>query len=87
MNPRKQISDTHPAAEELQISLIRNASMASRMSRIRSISASVIQLSRRAITRANPGLNQKELRLNFISYYYGDQLADQLRKYLDEKTS
>ena len=80
-----QSIDTHPAAEKIQISLIRKASIAKRTSRIRSLSQSVIQLSRKAIKRANPNLDDKEQIFTFISYHYGSELADRLRKYMDRK--
>lgn len=81
-----QSSDTHPKMEELQISLIRSSTIAKRISRVRSLSETTIGLSRRAIMRVNPDLDKKELDLKFISYHYGEKLADFLRKYLDSKT-
>ena len=80
-----QSTDTHPAAERMQISLIRKASIAKRTSRTRSLSQSVIQLSRKAIRRANPDLDDKELIFTFISYHYGSELAGRLRNYMDKK--
>lgn len=80
-----QSTDTHPDAENIQISLIRKATIANRISRTRSFSQSIIQLSRKAIKRANPKLNERELILTFIAYHYGTELADRLREYLDKK--
>ena len=80
-----QSSDTHPKAEKFQISLIRRASIAKRTSRTRSLSQTVIQLSRRAILRANPKLSEQELNLVFVDYHYGSDLADRLGKYLKKK--
>jgi hypothetical protein len=74
--------DTHPEVEKFQIYLLRRANIAERISITRSLSQTVIQLSRRAISRANPELNDKELNLLFIAYHYGDNLADRLDKYL-----
>lgn len=76
--------DTHPDAERAQIALIRKASVAERISRMRSLSRSVIHLSRKAIGRANPGFNEREIALAFISHCYGSALADRLRDYLDK---
>lgn len=73
-----QSSDTHPNAERFQISLIRHASMAKRVSRIRSLSQTVIRLSRRAILRANPGLDEKEVNLIFATHHYGADWAGRL---------
>jgi hypothetical protein len=80
-----QLSDTDPGVEKLQISLIRRASIATRISRTRSLSRTVIQLSRRAISRAHPGLCEEELGLAFVAYHYGEKLADSLRGYLNKK--
>lgn len=82
---RTQSVDTNPKVEKFQISLIRQASIAKRIARMRSLSQTVVQLSRRAIMRANPGLSEQELNLIFVSYHYGTELADRLRKYLYRK--
>jgi len=79
--------DTHPDAEQVQISLLRQASAAERISRMCSLSETVIQLSHRAIRRANPELNEQELTLLFIAYYYGKDLSDNLRRYLNRKAA
>jgi predicted ATP-dependent Lon-type protease len=74
--------DTHPDAEQFQISLLRKASAAERLARACSLSETVIQLSNRAIRRANPELNEQELKLLFVEYCYGKDLSDCVRKYL-----
>jgi hypothetical protein len=89
MESRKMITqshDTHPKIEELLISLIRSTSTAKRISRVRSLSESTIRLSRRAIMRANPDLNKKELNLKVISYHYGEELAGLLREYMENRS-
>ena len=80
---RSQSFDTHPEAEKFQISLIRRASIACRIARARSLSQTVIQLSRRAISRTKPGLSKAELDLLFVEYHYGSDQAVRLRKYLN----
>jgi len=81
-----QSPDTHPRMEELQVSLIRSASTAKRISSVRSLSESAIRLSRRAIKRANPDLNEKELNLKLVSYHYGENLAALLHEYMDKRS-
>ena len=81
-----QSSDTHPRMEELQVLLIRSASTARRISSVRSLSESAIRLSRRAIKRANPDLSEKELNLKFVSYHYGENLADLLHEYMEKRS-
>ncbi len=80
-----QSLDTHPKIEKFQILLIRKASIVKRISRMRSLSQTTIELSRRAISRANPELNEEELNLLFVAYHYGTDLANRLQKYLNKK--
>lgn len=80
-----QLSDTQTKAEEFQISLIRRASVAERLSRTRSLSGTVIQLSRRAILRANPKLSERERNFVFVAHHYGAELAARLREYMNRK--
>jgi hypothetical protein len=80
-----RLSDTDPEIEKIQISLIRKSSTSERISRLRSLSQTVIWLSRRAIKRANQGLSERELQCKFVAYYYGDEMADRLKKYLTNR--
>ena len=83
---RTQSSDTHPEIEKVLLSLLQNSSVAKRISKVRSLSESTIKLSRRAIMRANPGLDKTELNLKFISYHYGETLAILLHEYMKRKS-
>jgi hypothetical protein len=83
---KTQSSDTHSEIEKVLISLLQNSSVAKRMSKVRSLSESTIKLSRRAIRRANPGLDETELNLKFISHHYGERLAALLREHMKRKT-
>jgi len=80
-----QSFDTYLSAEETQISLIRKSSIAKRISMVRSLSQTTIQLSRRAISRANPLLSEQEVNLIFVAYHYGEELANRLRAYMEQK--
>ena len=77
------LTDTHPDAERVQIELIRKASVAERIRRMRSLTSTMINLSRQAIAKANPGLVGKEFELKCVELYYGKELARKLRDYLD----
>ena len=77
-----QSPDTHPDAEKVLISLLRNLSVAQRISRVRSLSERTVLLSRRAISRANPDLNEREQIVKIIAYHYGEKLADRLAAYI-----
>ncbi len=81
------LSDTHPEAAEFQIALLRRATVAQRLSMTRSLSRTVIQLSRRAIARANPELTEQEVNLIFVAHHYGTELARRLREYINRRAS
>ncbi|MCD4691575.1 MAG: hypothetical protein K8R79_01570 [Calditrichales bacterium] len=80
---RTQSIDTRPEAEEVLISLFQKASAAKKFSKIRSLSQTTFQLSRRAIARANKDLTERQIDIIFVSYHYGDKIANNLKKYLD----
>jgi len=65
--------------EKIQISMIRKESFAKKIYQLCSLSQSTRQLSRRAIKRANPTLNERESELLFIKYIYGSDLAIRFR--------
>jgi hypothetical protein len=78
-------NDTHPDVERLQIELLRQLSVAKRLAIMHSLSQTAVFLSRRAIQRANPGLSQTELGILFVRYHYGDELADKVQHYLEQR--
>jgi hypothetical protein len=78
-----QSPDTDPRAEKVLIELIRKSSVAERISRVRSLSQTVMFLSRRAIQRANPCMTEREVNLAFVELHYGKALAEQLRSYME----
>jgi hypothetical protein len=82
-----QSPDTTPEAEKVQIDLIRKSSISRRMSIVRSLSQTVIYLSRRSIRRSKPCLSKRELDIAFVSNHYGQELAERLRLYLEKKQS
>lgn len=79
------LSDTNPEIKEIQISLIRKAGAAGRTMRMRSLSQTVVKLSRRAIMRTHPGCDQREVDLIFVSLHYGNDIANRLENYLGRK--
>ncbi|KPA11797.1 hypothetical protein MHK_007998 [Candidatus Magnetomorum sp. HK-1] len=83
---KTQSIDTNPKMEELMISLIRNASIEQKISKVRSLSQTIMYLSRRAIKRANPDLTEKEIKTKYIAYHYGDNLANLYSKALKRKS-
>lgn len=81
-----QLSDTEIKTERIQIALIRNLNTSERISLLRSLSQTVINLSRRAIRRANPELSENDLNYKYVAYHYGNEIAEQLKKYMDNRT-
>ena len=80
-----QSPDTAPQAERVQIELIRESGVSERISRVRSLSQTVMFLSRRAIQRANPSLSEREVDLAFVELHYGKDLAERLRLYTERE--
>jgi hypothetical protein len=76
------LSDTHPDAEKVQIELLRRVSAAERLGKALSLTAWVVNLSRRRIAELNPGLDPQELNVKCVDLYYGKELAERLRDYL-----
>jgi hypothetical protein len=74
-----QSIDTNPEVEKHLIFLLRNSSVAKRISQTQHLTKTMLQLSRRAISRANPKLSAEELDILFVKYHYGDELANKLR--------
>jgi len=79
------ISDTAAEAERVQIELIRKMSVAEKMAQVRSLSALVIGLSRRAIARANPRLSPRELDVKFVELHYGKEVAIGFAEHLGKR--
>ena len=81
---KTQSIDTSTKTERVLISLIRKESLSKKLSQILSLSQTTIQLSKRAITRANKDLDVDQIKLLFINYHYGEDLAEQVKKYIDK---
>ena len=75
-------SDTHPAAEAVQLELLRRASVSQRARIMRGLTRAMVASSKRAIEKARPGLSQQELDLVFVELNYGQDLADRLRRWM-----
>jgi hypothetical protein len=75
-------SDTNPKAEVILINLIREKSTSERLAQYLSLTSMTINLSKRAIERANPKLNKRELDLLFVKYNYGEDFYNRVNEYL-----
>jgi len=76
---KASISDTSPAAAQVQLELIRRASPARRLQACFSFSKSMITLSRAALRERLPELDDLELRLRWVELNYGAELATAVR--------
>jgi len=81
---KTQSADTNPKTERVLISLIRNQSPSKKLSHVLSLSQTTMQLSKRAIARAHKQLNIDQIKLLFINYHYGKDLAARVKKYIDK---
>ncbi len=82
---KTQSIDTHPKIEQIQISLVKKQSIAEKFAQVCSLSQTTIQLSKRAIARANQNLDDKQINLLFITYQYGKDLAVRVDEYLNRR--
>lgn len=82
---KTQSTDTRLEAEDVLISLLKKASVAKKFSQVRSLSETTLKLSRRAIARANQNLSEEQIDILFVSHHYGNQIAQNLKKYLAGK--
>ena len=80
---KTQSIDTHPKAEAVQIALLRKATPAKRTWLMRSLSQTVLSLSKRTLREANPELSEQALKVLFVRHCYGDELADRFQIYLN----
>ena len=79
-----QSIDTNPEVERVLITLIRKLTMEEKLNRTLNFSSSIINLSKRAIARANPELSEDEKNLLFVEYHYGVELANKLRSFQEQ---
>jgi len=79
------LSDTSADAEKVLTELARQASIAERVARTRSLTAMATRMSRQAIAEANPQFSPQEVDLMWMELHYGKELAAEYRKHLQEK--
>jgi hypothetical protein len=77
--------DTPPVVENVQVNLLRKAGAGRRFTITLSLSQNIIDLSKQALKKANPGLNDNELKILFIKNCYGADTAEKVKKRMIEK--
>jgi hypothetical protein len=75
-------SDTSVAAARVQIDLLRKSGCERRAQLARSMSRTVIDLSRAALRDRMEGASEREVLLRWVSLQYGGDLADRVREYV-----
>lgn len=78
-------SDTSPAAARVQLELLRSSGFERRARLARSMSRTVIDLSRAALRERMPGASEREVLLRWVALNYGGELADHVRRYVLER--
>lgn len=76
-------SDTDLDTEEEMIRLLREASPSKRFELVDALTTSAIELSRRALARRRPDATRLEILLEWISLYYGSEIENDVRDYLE----
>ena len=74
--------DTRPQAAEVQLGLLRKASVGRRAALARSLSTTVIGLSRQAVREAMKTATDAEVMNRWLALNYGEDLARRVRDYM-----
>ena len=82
---KPQSIDTDPRAEAVQIALLQKAGPVKRAALMRSLSHTLIRLSRRNLRELHPELSEQDLNVLFVRQCYGDEPADRLQVYLSRR--
>jgi len=80
-------TDTSVEAEAIQPELLRRMSPADRITKMCNLSASLRRVAFDATRRLHPALDEAEVRLKFIESTYGEELAGEVRKHLQQRAT
>ena len=78
-------NDTTEAAARVQMELLREAGPARRAALARSLSRTVIDLSRRALRERMPAASEREILLRWVALEYGPDLAGRVDAYMRDR--
>lgn len=81
---KTQSADTHPSTESKLIELIKSKSTSQRLLNTLNLTSIALNLSKRAIHRANSGKSKSELDNIFVKNYYGNDTAEKVLEYIKE---
>jgi hypothetical protein len=80
-------ADTHPAAAAAQLELLRAAGCARRAALARSMSRTVIALSRSELAARMRDADAQTVALRWVELHYGAELAERLRAFLEARAA
>ncbi len=76
------VDDTHPSVAIAQLDMLRRAGCGRRAGLARSLSRTVIGLSRRELTARMNHASPVDVQLRWVEHQYGAELADRLQAFL-----
>ena len=79
------VSDTSPAAERVQVELLRRATVEQHYAATRALSEMAMWHAWQTIERNNPDADRAELLRRYVARYYGDDLAGRLAAWLQAR--
>lgn len=82
---KSAFSDTNKLVDEEYTKLLQECPISKKINQIFEMSAWTLNLSKRAIARANPGWSKEEVDLYFVKLFYGDSLHKNLSNYINNK--
>lgn len=76
------LDDTHPTVAQVQVRMLREAGCGRRAALARSLSRTVIELSRRELQSQMKSASTDEVALRWVELHYGPELAARLTAFL-----
>jgi hypothetical protein len=78
-------SDTSDAAARVQIELLRKSGLERRAQLTRTMSRTVVDLSRAALREQMPGASEHEMLVRWVALHYGTELSERVRRYVQAR--
>lgn len=79
------LSDTSDEAARVQIELLRRSGLERRAQLTRSMSRTVIDLSRAALREQMPWASEHEVLMRWVALQYGSDLCERVRRYVQAR--
>jgi len=85
MNSHPDLSDTSEEALDVQLECLRRMTPQQRVKQMCAWSGKIRRMTFAAIRRRHPDFSDEEVQLKFIQLTYGVELAEEVRKHLQER--